>query len=85
MTTSDAGDVAVAAHRHGDELGEGVQLGGQRQNRGGVHVLAARHRQAHAEEHHAETGLLHPVGKVLKLLERQTRFCHEVLLDAAGP
>ena len=57
-----AGDVAVAAHRHGDELGEGVHFRGQRQQRGGVHVLAAGHRQAHAEEHAAELGRLHARG-----------------------
>ena len=68
------GDIAVSAHGHGDELCEGIHLGGERQDGGGVHVLAAGHRQAHAEEDHAEAAALHPVGQVLQLLEREARL-----------
>ena len=48
------GHVAVAAHRHRDKLRERVHLRGQHEQRGAVHVLAAGHRQAHAEEHAAK-------------------------------
>ena len=77
-----AGHVAVPAHRHRHELGEGVHLGGQRQDRRRVHVLAARHRQAHAEEDHAELGALHAVDQVLQLLQRQTRLRDAAAFDA---
>ena len=52
------------------------------ERRGGVHVLAARHRQAHAEEEHAELRLLHPVDEVLQLLQRQAGLGDGVRVDA---
>ncbi len=49
-------------------------------------MLAARHRQAHAEEDDAELGALHPVGEVLQLLDgqpglRDERRVHRLALD----
>ena len=64
----------MAPHRHADELREGIHFRGQVQDGAGVHVLAAGHRKAHAEEDHAELGALHPIDEVLQPLDRQTRF-----------
>src|SRR5687767_2204812 len=46
-----AGLVAVIAHGHGDELREGVQRRGQREDRRDVHVLSPRHGQSGASNH----------------------------------
>ena len=77
-----SGDVAVASHRHADELGEGVQLCRQVQDAGGVHVLAARHRQAHTEENHAKTRALHPARQVAKPIDRDAGLLNRLLVHA---
>ena len=75
------GDVAVTAHRHGNEFGEGIHLGGQCEQCGGVHVLAARHRNPHAEEHTTEFRLLHSLDQVVQRFERQSRLGDGFLTD----
>ena len=77
-----AGDVAVAAHRHGDELGEGVEFGGEGEEGGGVHVFAAGHRQAHAEEQDAEAGRLHLLHQIDQRFERDADLLDDLLIDA---
>jgi len=78
--------IAMPPHRHRHELGKRVHFRRQRQDGRGVHVLAARHRHAHAEEYDAEPGTLHPVHQVLQLLDRQPGFrnalgVHRLILD----
>ena len=68
----------MSPHRHGNELRVGVQLGRERQDRHGIHVLAARHRQSHAEKQHAETSLLQFGRQILQLFDAHTGFCHQL-------
>lgn len=69
-----AGDVAVAAHGHGDKLGERVHFRCQREQRRAIHVLAAGHGETHAEEHAAELTRLHAVNEVVEGITGEARF-----------
>ena len=59
-----AGHIAVATNRFGHEMAEIIQVGGQRQQRAGVKVTAAGHRQTHAKEQHAIAAVLHSFDQI---------------------
>ena len=82
-----AGHVAVAAVGLGHESRVGVHVARERQQGLAVAVLAAGHREAHAEEDHAELGRLHAFHQVLphgQLDAGLLQHVGRVELDALG-
>ncbi len=76
-----SGHIAMSAHRHGNELCEGIHFRRQGQKRGAVHVLAAGHGKSHTEEHATEFGRLHACDQVLDDFPRQAGFRNLFIAD----